>query len=167
MSGATAVRKPAAAKRSRPPALSFDTYIPFLVNRAATAMTASAASEFEPHGLTVPKWRVLFLLWERESCLSATCMELTSIGGPTFSRLTAKMERERLIVRTRVPHDTRTLVLTITPKGRELVESLMPVAISGAKMYLEGVTAAERAALQSALEKIYRNVLRNAPLRLE
>lgn len=124
-------------------------------------MITSAASEFEPHGLTVPKWRVLFLLWERESCLFAECMELTSIGAPTFSRLTAKMERERLIVRTRVPEDTRTLVLTITVKGRALVESLMPVAITSEKMYLHGVTAAERTALRSALGKIYRNVTGN------
>jgi DNA-binding MarR family transcriptional regulator len=150
--------------KSRGRALSFDTYIPFLVNRAATAMLTSAASEFEPHGLTVPKWRVLFLLWERGSCPFATCMELASIGAPTFSRLTAKMERERLIVRTRVPEDTRTLELTITAKGRELVESLMPVAISSEKMYLDGVTAAERTALLSALGKIYRNVSRNASL---
>jgi DNA-binding MarR family transcriptional regulator len=127
-------------------------------------MLTSAASEFEPHGLTVPKWRVLFLLWERGSCPFATCMELASIGAPTFSRLTAKMERERLIVRTRVPEDTRTLELTITAKGRELVESLMPVAISSEKMYLDGVTAAERTALLSALGKIYRNVSRNASL---
>ncbi len=123
-------------------------------------MITSAASEFEPHGLTVPKWRVLFLLSERESCLFAECMELTSIGAPTFSRLTAKMERERLIVRTRVPEDTRTLVLTITAKGRAVVESLMPMAVASEKAFLHGVTAAERAALLSALGKIYRNVTR-------
>lgn len=144
-------------KRSRP-ALSFDTYIPFLVNRAATAMITAAAAEFEPRGLTVPKWRVLFLLWERESCSFAECMELASIGAPTFSRLTAKLERERLIVRTRDPEDTRALVLTITAKGRDLIESLMPVAISSEKLYLSGVTAAERTALRSALGKIYGNV---------
>jgi DNA-binding MarR family transcriptional regulator len=150
------------AKRSQ--ALSFDTYIPFLVNRAATAMTTSAALEFEPRGLTVPKWRVLILLWERGTRSFATCKELTSIGAPTFSRLTAKMERERLIVRTRVPEDTRTLDLAITAKGRELVESLMPVAITSEKMYLDGVTVAERAALRSALGKIYRNVTRKLSL---
>ena len=144
------------AKRSR--ALSFEAYIPFLVNRAATAMLAYAASEFEPHGLTVPKWRVLFLLWERGSCSFATCMELASIGPPTFSRLTVTMERERLIERTRVPEDTRALNLTITAKGRDLIESLMPMAISNEKKYLKGVTEAERAALRSALGKIYRNL---------
>jgi DNA-binding MarR family transcriptional regulator len=127
-------------------------------------MIASATSEFEPHGLTVPKWRVLFLLSERKTCSFAECMELTSIGAPTFSRLTVKMERERLIVRTRVPEDTRTLELAITAKGRELVESLMPVAISSEKIYLDGVTAAERAALLSALGKIYRNVAGNVSL---
>jgi MarR family transcriptional regulator, organic hydroperoxide resistance regulator len=124
-------------------------------------MITSAASEFVRHGLTVPKWRVLFLLWERGSCSFATCMELASIGAPTFSRLTAKMERERLIVRKRVPEDTRTLELIITAKGREVIESLMPVAIKNEKMYLDGVTAAERTALRNALGKIYRNVLRN------
>ena len=121
-------------------------------------MLTCAAAEFEPHGLTVPKWRVLFLLWERGSCSFATCMELASIGAPTFSRLTATLERERLIVRTRVPEDTRTLDLAITAKGRALIESLMPVAISNEKKYLRGVTAAERSALQSALGKIYRNL---------
>ncbi len=121
-------------------------------------MLTYAASEFEPHGLSVPKWRVLFLLWERGSCSFATCMELASIGAPTFSRLTATLERERLIVRTRVPEDTRTLNLTITPKGRALIETLMPMAISNEKKYLQGVTAAERAALRSALGKIYRNL---------
>jgi len=53
------------------------------------------------------------------------------------------------------------LVLTITAKGRDLVESLMPVALTSEKMYLHGVTAAERTALQNALGKIYRNVTRN------
>ena len=150
------------AKQSRH--LTFETYIPFLVNRAVTAMITAATSEFEPHGLTVPKWRVLFLLWERGHCSFAECMELTSIGAPTFSRLTAKMERDRLIVRKRFPEDTRALELSITAKGRALVESLMPVAITSEQMYLHGVTPAERAALRSALGKIHRNVSRKNAL---
>jgi MarR family transcriptional regulator, organic hydroperoxide resistance regulator len=140
--------------------LSYETYIPFLVNRAATAMLAVAASEIAPYGLTVQKWRVLFLLWEQERCLFGTCSDLTSIGHPTLSRLTAAMERERLIVRTRVPADTRSVELRITKTGRQLAKDAMISAIGTEKKFLAGVTAAERAALQTALEKIYRNASR-------
>jgi DNA-binding MarR family transcriptional regulator len=67
------------------------------------------------------------------------------------------MERERLIVRTRVPADTRSVELRITKTGRQLAEDAMISAIGTEKKFLAGVTAAERSALQTALEKIYRN----------
>ena len=140
--------------------LAFATYIPYLVNRAAAAMVGFASASFAEHGVTVPMWRVLFLLWERETCRFGTMSELTSIGPATLSRLTASMEEERLILRTRVLSDTRVLDLRLTRKGRQLIETMLPVAVEMNDIYLEGVSVEDQTVLHRTLARIHENVAR-------
>ena len=142
------------------PALSHETYIPYLVNRAAVAMVGFASSAFARHDVTVPKWRVLFLLWERGACRFGEMAELTSIEPPTLSRLTARMEREKLITRVRIPADTRSIELKLTPAGKRLIEKLLPMALETERIYLDGISKADLAATRSALTRIYENVRR-------
>ncbi len=123
-------------------------------------MVAFASIAFAEHGMTVPKWRVLFLLWERNTCRFGEMSELTSIGPATLSRLTASMEEERLILRTRLPSDTRIVELQLTRTGRQLIENMMPLAIETNGIYLNGISLEDQAVVHRALTRIHENVAR-------
>jgi DNA-binding MarR family transcriptional regulator len=140
--------------------LSIETYVPYLVNRAAIAMLTYSAGEFERFGLTVPQWRILLALWEHRDCRFGDLAKLTSIEPPTLSRLLTAMTRERLVRRTPVPTDSRSVNLSLTAEGVELFESTIGFAREVNRMYIEGVSRSDLAALRRALTQIHANVER-------
>lgn len=151
-----AERRPATAGRG----LSIETYVPYLVNRAAIAMLTYSASEFERFGITVPQWRILLALWEHRDCRFGDLAKLTSIEPPTLSRLLNAMGRAKLVRRTPVPTDSRSVSLSLTPDGVALFESTLGFAREVNRMYLEGISRADLAALRRALTQIHANVQR-------
>jgi DNA-binding MarR family transcriptional regulator len=140
--------------------LHLESYIPYLVNRAATAMLNYSALEFEGLGLTVPQWRILFTLWGHRECRFGELAELTSIEPPTLSRLLAAMTKLRLVRRRRMPEDSRSINLSLTSTGSALFERSLPFAENCNQIYLAGLSADEREVLCRGLTRIYANVQR-------
>jgi DNA-binding MarR family transcriptional regulator len=147
-------------KRRATPAddLHIESYVPYLVNRAATAMLNYSALEFEKFGLTVPQWRILLTLWQHRECRFGELATLTSIEPPTLSRLLNAMTKSRLVKRTRHEEDTRSVNVTLTPAGAALFEKTIPFAENCTKVYMARLSAAELTVLRRALATIYDNV---------
>lgn len=140
--------------------LQLDAYVPYLVNRAATAMLNYSADEFQQLGLSVPQWRILLTLSQHRECRFGELAELTSIEPPTLSRLLKGMSEERLVSRKRDAADERGVVIRLAPAGRALYNRCVPFALRCEDVYFEGLDPAELAALRSALGKVYANVQR-------
>jgi DNA-binding MarR family transcriptional regulator len=149
-------------KRRTPPAgdLQIESYIPYLVNRAATAMLNYSALEFEKFGLTVPQWRILLTLWQHRECRFGELAKLTSIEPPTLSRLLNAMTKSRWVKRRRIEEDTRSVAVSLTPAGTDLFERTVPFAENVNKLYVDRLSAADVKVLQRALTTIYDNVHR-------
>jgi len=142
----------------QPGGLHIESYVPSLVNRAATAMLNYSALEFESFGLTVPKWRILLTLAQHEVCRFGELAKLTSIEPPTLSRLLNVMTKARLVKRTRIEADTRSVNVSLTPAGSALFAKTIPFAEDVNASYVAGLTTAELTVLRRALAKIYDNV---------
>ncbi len=84
-------------RAARPRAPHIESYVPYLVNRAATAMLNYSAPEFEKFGLTVPQWRILLTLWHHRECRFGDLATLTSIEPPTLSRLITALVAAKLV----------------------------------------------------------------------
>ena len=155
-------RRSAALKRRAPASggLRIESYVPYLVNRAATAMLNYSAREFEKLGLTVPQWRILLTLWQRRECRFGELAELTNIEPPTLSRLLNAMTASRYVRRRRIEEDTRSVNVSLTPLGTALFEKTIPFADDVSRRYLEGLSPADLAVLRRALTTIYDNVER-------
>ena len=149
-------------KRRAVPAgdLQIESYIPYLVNRAATAMLNYSALEFEKFGLTVPQWRILLTLWQHRECRFGELAKLTSIEPPTLSRLLNAMTKSRWVKRRRIEEDTRSVAVSLTPAGTELFERTVPFAENVNKLYIDRLSAADLKVLQRALTTVYDNVQR-------
>ena len=137
--------------------LSVDSYLPYLLNRAALAMVAHGKALFAGAGLSVLKWRILFALWERGTCRFNELVVLTSSEPPTLSRVTNQLDEEGLLTRERVASDTRLVDLALTEKGRLAFERLIGPALEIEKQLLDGIDPEDARALKRCLNKIYAN----------
>lgn len=138
--------------------LHIDTYVPYLVNRAARAMLNCSGLEFEELGLTVPQWRILLTLWQHRECGFGDLAKLTSIEPPTLSRLLHLMAKARLVKRQRHKADSRNVNVSLTAAGSALFEKTVPFAERINAVYVEGLSKTELAVLRRALATIYANV---------
>jgi DNA-binding MarR family transcriptional regulator len=137
--------------------LSVDSYVPYLLNRAALATVAHGNRLFRSAGLSVLKWRILFALWERGTCRFNALVKLTSSEPPTLSRVTNQLEGEGLLVRERVVSDTRLVDLSLSAKGRRAFERLIGPALETEKLLLDGIDPDDARTLKRCLAKIYDN----------
>lgn len=135
-------------------------FLPYLLNRAGMRIGLMFSRDVEPHGVTLPMWRVLIELWHKGDHRLGELAERTSIDLSTLSRLLVSMQRKRLVVRRRSGLDRRALSLTLTEKGLELVEEVVPYALYYEKLAMEGLSADEVTQLKRLLRKIFENLER-------
>ena len=79
--------------------------------------------------------------------------ELIGVDQPRASRLTAELEREGLVARTRDPADQRRHVITLTPAGRRLVEQATARRRERVEQALQALTPSERRQLADLLTR--------------
>jgi DNA-binding MarR family transcriptional regulator len=145
-----------ASVTSHPPELS----IPFLINRAAIASLTYSAKRMDQYGITVPKWRVIYCLGYYGPLVVGEIALRTSIEASTLSRNLTELESAGIIVRTKVPTDTRSFSIALTARGTKLYREVLPFARQVERLSLAGVSDDDLAALRRALDRIYHNLER-------
>lgn len=138
--------------------ISIDDYIPYLVNRVAVRLIKNATPHFRGHGLSVPQWRVLLALWERERMTFGELASITSVEPPTLSRLLDLMQNDGLCRRRRNKSDSRVVYLSLTAAGRQLFEETIPWANDVERNLLKGLSKAQVAGLRAMLVTMFENV---------
>ncbi len=109
--------------------LNLQDFLPYLLNRAGLRIGVMFSRDIEDFDVTLPMWRVLVELWHNGDHRLGELAERTSIDLSTLSRLLVAMQRKGLIVRRRSGLDGRALSLTLTPRGMELTERIVPHAL--------------------------------------
>ena len=78
-------------------------------------------------GLTNQQWRILRILYERGDSginqLSNDCV----IMRPSVASIIPRLEKANFVVRNKVPGDKRRTSISLTQKGRDKVEEILPM----------------------------------------
>ena len=135
-----------------------DSYLPYLLNRAGVRIATAFGEEVRPHGATLPMWRVLAALRERDGRRMGDLSATTSIEVSTLTRLADQMERKGLVARRRDREDARAVALHVTAAGKRLTQRIVPIADRYEKVALKGFAQVEAEALRSALRRLYANM---------
>lgn len=143
------------------PELLLENQVCFALYTASRLMTQAYQPRLEPLGLTYPQYLTLLVLWERDGLTVSELGGRLSLDSGTLSPLLKKLESRGLIRRERKPEDERSVVLRLTPQGRELKRKALPVpeemacltSLSGARLVklrqeLEALSEALRGALE-------------------
>lgn len=117
--------------------------------RVFGAMIAESLASVEPP-VTMPQFRVLVLAAEAPRNLTAIAEDL-DVHPSNATRLCDRLVKAGLMHRERATEDRRHVVLTLTPRGRRLVEQAMGHRRDHVARAMSRMSEEQRASLASAM----------------
>ena len=139
--------------------LILEDYLPYLINRVGSAVALRfTQGPLAAHRLSIAMWRVLAVLSSNGGQRQIDLAKLTSIDASTLSRLVSRLVRMGLVTRSRSRTSSREVVVGLSPKGRAVVDRLIPVALEYEDMLRAGVPEKDVAVVKRALRRMYANM---------
>lgn len=156
-SGATtAGKQPLPAER---PDHDLDHSVGYLLNRAASIIAARFSDDLKAWDINLQAWRVLAALRHEDH---QTLSDLASHTGSELSylsRAVGALETRGYVQRSESPTDRRTIQLSLTRAGVEIVGELAPRAWEIERMSMKGVSAHELAITLKTLRAVHSNLV--------
>lgn len=104
----------------------FTRSLPMSLLNAREAVMGRFRSTLRLFNVTEQQWRVLRTLCAVESLEVLELAEATGLLAPSLSRIVSDLEERELISRKQVPHDLRRAEVSVTQRGRDLIEAMEP-----------------------------------------
>jgi DNA-binding MarR family transcriptional regulator len=138
--------------------LNLQDFLPYLLNRAGLRIGVMFSRDIDDFDVTLSMWRVLVELWHDGDHRLGELADRTSIDLSTLSRLLVTMQRKGLIVRRRSGIDGRALSLTLTQRGMELTEQIVPHALHYEDIAMRRLSDRDVIKLKELLKTVYDNL---------
>lgn len=104
----------------KPDALSLDNQLCFTLYATSLAMTKVYRPLLAPLGLTYPQYIVMLALWEHSELSAGALGERVALDSGTLVPLVRKLTALGWVERRRSPADDRSVLISLTPAGRQL-----------------------------------------------
>lgn len=111
--------------------MSFDlsAFLPYQLAVASSRISKAFAERYRAEfGLTMPEWRVLAHLAQSDAVSVREIHARVDMDKSKVSRAAARLEASGLIEKRENPEDRRLLDMRLTPKGRDLIARIVPIA---------------------------------------
>ncbi|HWA85688.1 MAG TPA: MarR family transcriptional regulator [Opitutus sp.] len=127
--------------------------------RAGDEAFRAVESHLATHRISQGRFMVLMLLFDKltgcpQSRTPAELADLSRVTRATMTGLIDTLERDGLVTREPDPKDRRMLSVTLTDKGRALLESILPEHFKRMTALLQPLNQAERRTLAQLLAKV-------------
>ena len=139
-------------------------FLTFQIIRLANAVKANVTRRYLiDFGLSVPEWRLLAMTIRYQPVRFSELVTNSSMDKGQASRTLQTLTRRGLIASRaagRRPADNGALpvILKVTPKGRRLYASVLPVAQRNQARLLRTLTRGERKALYTIIGKLFETI---------
>jgi DNA-binding MarR family transcriptional regulator len=122
-------------------ALRLDNQLCFALYSASLAMTRLYRELLHDLGLTYPQYLVMLVLWEGDERRVSEIGEPLFLDSATLTPLLKRLEAMGFVTRTRATDDERSVIVSLTPKGRVLRDRALTLpATVGEATCLSGPT---------------------------
>jgi DNA-binding MarR family transcriptional regulator len=122
-----------------------------LANLVARAFSGKLDEAFD---VSVPEWRVLLTLARHPGLTAAEITNRWAMDKMAISRAIQRLEAEARIRRDRNSHDRRSYSLSLTDRGHQLYETILPVAHERYHDFMSCLSKEEQTSLRQSLEKL-------------
>ena len=137
-----------------------DESVGYLLRDTHRAFSKVLQARIAPEHVTMGMWYFLRALWEEEGLTQRELSRRIGMMESTAVPALALMERRGLVRRQRDAKDRRRSCVFLTKRGRALKEVLLPHAKEANLVALEGISAADQAALRRVLRQVRTNLER-------
>ena len=135
--------------------LDLDHFTPYrlsvVTNRVSSAIAQQYSDRFD---LTIPEWRVMAVLGQTPGLSAREVADRTAMDKVQVSRAVASLLAAKRLTRTAHARDGRVAHLSLSLKGREIYNQVVPLALALEQQFLSVLSSQERKALDGLLEKL-------------
>jgi DNA-binding MarR family transcriptional regulator len=124
------------------------------VKLAFMTMRREIEAAFRTSGMTVTQWRALGVLLNEPDATHSDLMRHLELEAPSVTSLVDGMERKGWVKRTRSTEDARVKRLSLTPRGRRLIEDAHEAMAPIEERMAATLTASEQATLRRLLRTL-------------
>lgn len=151
-----ATARPRSAEAA-PTGLELDRYLPYRLNvLAALASDGVARLYSRQFGVSIPEWRIIATLGEQVKLTAHAIGAHSHMHKTKVSRAVGDLISRGVVRREINKDDLREAFLSLTAEGRAIYEGIAPLALSYEVRLVEGLTEAERAAVDDAVTTLTR-----------
>lgn len=129
----------------------------YWVGSLASAMRKGLEQELAPFGVTPTQWAILEMCYRGESDTLTGLARVIPVDAAAISRQVDKLAAKGLIRRRRQSRDRRSIRLTLTESGRNLVPQLAQRVHANNARFLADISPQEQSALIATIERMLRN----------
>jgi homoprotocatechuate degradation regulator HpaR len=98
--------------------------LPLMLMQARERVISYFRPILNAHGITEQQWRIVRVLLEVPALEPRQIGQSCAISSPSMAGVLERMEQAGYITRRRVEHDQRRVLVSLTPKSRELAASM-------------------------------------------
>jgi DNA-binding MarR family transcriptional regulator len=95
--------------------------------------------ELAPLGLNLPQHRALAVIGRVDACSMSRLAEMTAVDRTTMTRIVDHLVADDLVVRVTPPSDRRQVLLSMTPRGREVLSKALRIIYRVNRAILDGL----------------------------
>ena len=150
--------KPASRPSPRKVEFQLETHVFYWFSRILSRRNRALNGELRSFDLDYPRWRVMAVLNQHAGCSMQQLAEHTGVDRTTLAHTTALMEKQGLLTRHARKTDRRSIVLNLTPRGRNLLARILPTVLAHSSESLSGFTRAEMRTLFKLLQRMADNI---------
>jgi homoprotocatechuate degradation regulator HpaR len=125
-----------------------------LLMRSREAVMRLFRPSLRAHDVTEQQWRVLRALSHFGECEVTELARITFLHAPSLSRISRDLVRRGLIQRTSVATDRRRGIVSISKRGRDLIQAVAPDSAAGYSQIRRRFGAKRLEALQQMLQEL-------------
>ncbi|WP_299673424.1 MarR family winged helix-turn-helix transcriptional regulator [uncultured Tenacibaculum sp.] len=132
----------------------------FQIELTARKIRQYGQSILKSHGIdiTIEQWLVLNVIHENESISQINIGEILVKDKPTISRMVRHLEKKEFIIKTNSSTDSRKVELSISKKGKALINNLYPIIEKIRFSGLNDLSEEEKKNIEVILQKIRKNL---------
>jgi MarR family transcriptional regulator, lower aerobic nicotinate degradation pathway regulator len=121
------------------------------LQQAAVALFMAETADF---GITPVQFAALIATQEQPGLDQRTLAATIGFDTSTIGGVIDRLERRGLIRRNHAPHDRRLRLLTLTPEGEALLETVLPAVRAAQRQILAPLPEAQREAFMAMLQTL-------------
>lgn len=129
-----------------------------LIRDVARAQMRALQHRLAEHGVSFGHWTFLRILWNRDGLTQKELSDLAGVMEPTTFSAVKAMEQMGLIERRQLPGNRKNMHVFLTPAGRALEETLVPLAEQVNEVSVRGLPEKNLAVLRKALITMIENL---------